>query len=107
MDSKNIKYLLAGGAALVAAALAIHFFNKGDNDDEESVEEVMQRKIQELLPIDKDAGGIIPFHKFLKIFEMCAVYGRTKFGDKKKEYIAQRREALAEDDMPKYERVIF
>jgi len=80
---KNVKYLLLGAGALVLGAVAIHFMTK-ESDDEETVDDVLQRKIQELLPVEKDAMGMISFEKFLKIFEICAVYGKSKFADKKR-----------------------
>ena len=49
---------------------------------------------------------MLSFEKFLEIYEQCAVNGKSKFKERKKEYITQRREALANEDMKKYEGLI-
>ena len=104
MENKNLKYLLIGGAAVVASALLLYFSSSAEGDDEEeSMDEVFSRKVQELLPLERDHSGMIPFDKFLKIFEMSSVYGKTKFAEKRKGYVAERREALADENMTKYE----
>ena len=50
-----------------------------------------------------EANGMLKFEYFLKIFQICSFYGKSQFNLKKKEYVIQRRAALADNDDKKYE----
>lgn len=54
-----------------------------------------------------DESGMIKFDYFLKIFQMCAFYGKTQFHIQKKDFIRSRRQALAANDDKKYEEIVM
>ena len=84
MDKKII-YALIGGAAVAATAVALRFLTLKSKED--NIDEICYRKIQELLPLERDHLGYISFSKFLEIFEICSVYGKSKFLERKKQFI--------------------
>lgn len=88
---KKVVYALLGGAAVIGAAIAYHFYSSST----EGVEDEMDAHLDELGPLQKDHYGNIKFDQFLKIFQICSVYGKTQFSERKKQLIKERREALA------------
>jgi len=72
---KKVVYALLGGAALVGAAVAYHLLSGST----EEVEDSLEAHLDELGAIEKDEHGCIKFAQFLKIFQICTVYGKTQF----------------------------
>ena len=99
---KKVLYALIGGVAVVGAAIAYHFMAKG-----ESAEDTLDDDLDELGSLELDENGRIKFEQFLKIFQICSFYGKTQFAERKKQLIAQRREALKAGDEKKYEEIVM
>jgi hypothetical protein len=100
MDKKMVYALLGGAAALVGAAVAFHYLTRGTED------ETLDADLEQLGPLELDMNGRIEFRQFLKIFQICSFYGKTQFAEKKKQYVAQRREALRANDLRLYEEIV-
>ena len=80
---KNVKYALLGGAALIGAAVAYHFFSTSETETDAGLDE----DLEQLGALDLDAQGRIEFKQFLKIFQICSFYGKTQFAERKREFI--------------------
>ena len=85
---KKVLYALIGGVALIGAAIAFSMSKDSAVDD----------VLNQLGPVEKDENGKLDFEYFLKIFQICTVYGKTQFAERKREYIAQRRQALKDGE---------
>lgn len=94
---KKVLYALIGGVALIGAAIAFSMSKDSAVDD----------VLNQLGPVEKDENGKLDFEYFLKIFQICTVYGKTQFAERKREYIAQRRQALKDGDEKKYEEIVI
>lgn len=99
---KKVLYALLGGAAVAVAAI-VYSMSKDGESDEPTADDI----IEQLGPVKRDANGMLEFDYFLKIFQICTVYGKTQFGERKKEMIAQRRVALKDGDDKKYEEIVM
>ena len=97
---KKVLYALLGGAAVAVAAIA---YSMSKGSEETTTDDILDQ----LGPVERDVSGMLKFDYFLKIFQICTVYGKTQFGDRKKEMIALRREALKEGDDKKYETIVL
>lgn len=96
-------YALIGGAAVVGAAVAFHYANSKATDDGPSLDD----DLEELGALEKDDQGYIKFEYFLKIFQICSFYGKNQFARDKKQFIADRRAALKNNDDKKYEEIVM
>ena len=96
-------YALIGGVAVVGAAVAYYTISKEKVDDEPDIED----DLAELGEPQFEASGMLKFDYFLKIFQICSYYGKTQFKIKKKEFIRQRRAALAKGDEKEYEAIVM
>ena len=100
---KKVLYALIGGVAVVGAAVAYYTISKEKVDDEPDIED----DLAELGEPQFEASGMLKFDYFLKIFQICSYYGKTQFKIKKKEFIRQRRAALAKGDEKEYEAIVM
>lgn len=96
-------YALIGGVAVVGAAVAYHLASKSAEEADDGIDD----DLEQLGPPEMEGNGMLKFEYFLKIFQICSFYGKNQFNIKKKEYIRQRREALAEGDDKKYEQIVM
>ena len=103
---KSVKYALLGGAAVVAAAVAYHFLTSEKEGASDDNEDGLNEDIKELGELQLDDRGNIDFDQFLQIFKMCAFYGKTHFASRRKELVAQRRQALKDGNELEYERIV-
>ena len=94
---KKVLYALIGGAAIVGAAI-IFSMSKGESQ----VDDILDK----LGPVEREENGKLEFEYFLKIFKECTIYGKREFGERKKELIALRRQALKDNDEKKYEEIV-
>lgn len=100
---KKVLYALLGGAAVAVAAIA-YAMSKGEGEEGETTTDDI---IEQLGPVVRDANGMLEFDYFLKIFQICTVYGKTQFAERKKEMIDNRRAALKDGDDKKYEEIVM
>ena len=100
---KKVLYALIGGVAVVGAAVAYYTISKEKVDDEPDIED----DLAELGEPQFEASGMLKFDYFLKIFQICSYYGKNQFKIKKKEFIRQRRAALAKGDDKEYEAIVM
>ena len=100
---KKVLYALIGGVAVVGAAVAYYTISKEKVDDEPDIED----DLAELGEPQFEASGMLKFDYFLKIFQICSYYGKNQFKIKKKEFIRQRRAALAKGDEKEYEAIVM
>lgn len=68
---------------------------------------MLDEDLKELSELERDADGYIKFDKFLRIFEICSLYGKSNFGGKKAKYIQERREALKSGNDHDYELIVM
>jgi hypothetical protein len=101
MENK-VKYAIIGGVALITAAVAFHFLNK--TEDEECA---LDDELNQLGSLELDEAGRIEFKQFLKIFQICTLFGKKEFAGKKKELVMKRREALANKDEKLYSEIVM
>ena len=96
---KKVLYALIGGAALIGAAVAYHLAtaSEGDGIDDD---------LDSLGPLELEEGtGMMKFEYYLKVLQICTFYGKGQFKDKKKDYVARRRQALKAGDDKQYEMI--
>ncbi len=72
MNSSKIKYLLLGGAAIVALSIAYHYATNSALLKDEDMEEI----INEIGELEFDEKGIINFDQFLKILKAGTILGK-------------------------------
>jgi len=102
--SKNVKYALIGGAAVILAAVSYHYLSqKASETNEADIDEDLDK----LGPLKRDTNEMIDFDYFIKIFQISSFYAKTQFSKKKKEFVAQRRQASRDNDDKKYEEIVF
>ena len=99
---KKVLYALLGGAAVAVAAIA-YSMSQGSSDEGPTTDDILDQ----LGPVERDATGMLEFEYFLKIFQICTVYGKTQFNERKREMITQRRAALKDGDDKKYEEIVM
>lgn len=102
--SKNVKYALIGGAAVVLAAISYHYMTNKASD---TVEADIDEDLDKLGPLKRDANEMIDFDYFIKIFQISSFYAKNQFAKKKKEFVANRRQAARDNDDKKYEEIVF
>ena len=101
MEKKVLYALLGGAAALVGAAVAYHMF--GASEDASALND----DLQQLGPLElEEDSGMLKFTYFMKIMQISSYYGKTEFGEKKKEYIKRRRQALQDGNDKVYEEIV-
>ena len=55
----------------------------------------------------RDANEMIDFDYFIKIFQISSFYAKNQFAKKKKQFVADRRQAARDNDDKKYEEIVF
>ena len=70
---KRVYYALVGGVAIVSAAVAFHFLSRGTEEADDGLDD----ELAALGPLELDAYGRIEFEQYLKIFKICAFYGKS------------------------------
>ena len=98
---KKIGYIALGVGALVTVAL---LFNNANSKD--SKEQGMYDQISALGPPQKGQNGLLTFDFFKQVFMIVNKYSKEKFSEQKKEYLAQRRQALKDGEDAKYSELV-
>ena len=101
---KKVLYALIGGVAIVGAAVAYHIASKSTEEADDIEDDLAELGQPEY---EQSGNGMLKFEYFLKIFQICSFYGKTQFTIKKKEFIKQRRAAIAENDDKAYENIVM
>ena len=100
---KKVMYALIGGVAVLGAAVAYHLANRQSEEVEDDIED----DLAQLGEPQYEPSGMLKFEYFLDIFKICSFYGKSQFKQKKKDYIRQRRAALAKNDDKEYEKIVM
>lgn len=102
--SKNVKYALLGGAAVILAAVSYHYMSSKEAGTADCD---IDEDLDKLGPLKRDANEMIDFDYFIKIFQISSFYAKNQFAKKKKEFVANRRQAARDNDDKKYEEIVF
>lgn len=99
LQDKRVVYGLLGGAAvLVGAALISHFMQDKETNQ-------IDDELEKLGVLSRDNSGHIEFEQFIKIFEISSLHAKQEFSDKKKGYIAERRQMINDKDA--YKKIVI
>ena len=117
MDNKKTWMAVGGGIAAVALAYLIYaatsknkrsYDDSSDDDAEGALEAEIEEAIEGLLPIEReDDSNFLKFDYFLKIFEISQMYARRVYHEDKAEKLVERRKALGDGDIKKYEEIVI
>ena len=102
-SNNNVWYLLAGGAALVGAALVFH--SMGNSSGAASGDALLE-EIGQLGEPKRDPNGMLTFHYYKELFMIVNKHVKARNGASKAEMVIERRQALKDGDLNKYKALV-
>ena len=97
------KYLVAGGAAIVAGAVICNYLMSNDSDS--GINKCLE-DIDALGPVKKENNGILAFNYYKDMFTVVGKHGRLRFAEEKRDMVLKRRKALKEGDHKLYADIV-
>lgn len=101
--NNNWKYLVLGGAAVVASALLFNYFLSSETESSMSK---CYEEVEALGPVKKESNGILGFNYYKDLFAIVGRHGRLRFAPEKKKLVEKRRKALKEGKMKEYGEIV-
>ena len=82
-------YILGGLGALVAGAVAYHYYQNGSEAEEED-SSALKTELDKIGTVEREANGAIKLNDFINLFKVITKHAKVKIGKVKADYASKR-----------------